>query len=125
MIEYTMARIVLITCGVLMLSAVVPPVTALFEDGESAEMQDQSESLCRMLDSFIGSDADEMTFCLRTVLPQNSSVSMDGYFITIIDGEKTYTYNTDCIIESDKDIYTSNDYVRLTKDNGTITVTML
>ena len=125
MIEYTMARIVLITCGVLMLSALVPPVTALFEDGESAEMQDQSESLCRMLDSFIGSDASEMTFFLRTVLPQNSSVSMDGYFITIIDGEKTYTYNTDCIIESDKDIYTSNDYVRLTKDNGTITVTML
>ena len=39
MMEYTMARVALAICGVVMLAAVVPPVTSLFDSEESADMQ--------------------------------------------------------------------------------------
>ena len=122
MMEYTMARVAMVMCGVLLITAVVPPVTSLFEEGETSSMQEQSEMLCRMIDSFHDSEAEEMTICLQTVLPQNTSLMMDGYFITITDGEKQYRYNTEYPMESDRDTYTSNDYIRVTKQGSTITI---
>ena len=123
--EYTMARVAMVMCGALLLAAVIPPVTSVYDGGESAVMQDQSETLCRMLDSFHDSEAEEMTICLQTVLPQNSSVMIGGYFVTIIDNDNQYRYNTEYTLESDRDVYTSNDYVRITKNNDSLTVESL
>ena len=125
MMEYTLARVVVVMCGAILLAAVIPPVTSVYDNGESAGMQDQSETLCRMLDSFHESEADEMTICLNTVLPQTSSVIIDSYFVTIIDGENQYRYNTEYTIESDKGVYTGNDYVKITKDNDALIVESL
>ena len=125
MMEYTMARVAMVMCGAIILAAVLSPVTSVYDDGESAVMQDQSESLCRMLDSFHDSEAEEMTICLQTVLPQNSSVMMGGYFITIIDNDNQYRYNTEYTLESDRDVYTSNDYVRITKNDDSLIVESL
>ena len=125
MMEYTLARMVTVTCGVLLLAAVLPPVTSIFDEGQSEGMQQQSETLCRMLDSFRESEAEEMTICLNTVLPQNSSVMMDGYFVTIICDESEYRYNTEYTMESDRDHYTSNDYIRITKNTDSIVVEIL
>ena len=66
-----------------------------------------------------------MTICLQTVLPQNSSVMMDGYFVTMIDGENQYRYNTEYVLESDSDVYTSNDYIRITKNGDFLIVESL
>jgi len=123
--EYTLARVVIVMCGVILVAAVIPPVTSVYDNGESVGMQDQSETLCRMLDSFHESEADEMTICLNTVLPQTSSVIIDSYFVTIIDGENQYRYNTEYTIESDKGVYTGNDYVKITKDNDALIVESL
>lgn len=125
MMEYTLARMAMVMCGVIILAAVVPPVTSVFDEGESAEMQNQSETLCRMLDSFYASETDEMTVCLQTVLPQNSSVMMDGYFITMIEGDSQYRYDTEYTMESDKNVYTGNDYIRLTKNGDSLIVESL
>ena len=125
MMEYTLARVVAVMCGAILLAAVIPPVTSVYDNGESVGMQDQSETLCRMLDSFHESEADEMTICLNTVLPQTSSVIIDSYFVTIIDGENQYRYNTEYTIESDKGVYTGNDYVKITKDNDALIVESL
>ena len=125
MMEYTLARMVMVVCGVVLLAAVIPPVISVYDEGESAGMQDQSESLCRMLDSFHDSEADEMTVCLNTVLPQNSSVMMGGYFVTIMDGEDQYRYNTEYTLESDRDVYTGNDYIRIVKNGDSLIVESL
>ena len=123
--EYTMARVAMVMCGALLLAAVIPPVTSVYDGGESAVMQDQSETFCRMLDSFHDSEAEEMTIYLQTVLPQNSSVMMGGYFVTIIDNDNQYRYNTEYTLESDRDVYTSNDYVRVTKDGDSLIIESL
>ena len=125
MMEYTLARVVTVICGAVLLAAVIPPVTSVYDDGESAEMQEQSETLCRMLDSFHGSEADEMTLCLDTVLPQNSSVVLDGFLVTIVDGEDRYRYFTDYTLKSDKSAYTSNDYIKVTKNGDSLIVESL
>ena len=125
MMEYTMARVAMVMCGVILLAAVMPPIASMYDGGESAVMQDQSETLCRMLDSFHDSEAEEMTICLQTVLPQDSSVVMDGYFVTIIDDDNEYRYNTEYVLESDKGVYTGNDYIRITKNNDSLIVESL
>ena len=61
-----------------------------------------------------------MVMCLNSVLPQQSSVIIDGYLVTIIDGENQYTYCTEHPIRSDRSDYNSNDYVRLSKDDSFI-----
>ena len=120
MMEFTLARMTMVVCGVIILAAVIPPVSSLFENEQSAEMQEQSEKLCVMLDAFYASEADEMVMCLNSVLPQQSSVIIDGYLVTIIDGENQYTYCTEHPIRSDRSDYNSNDYVRLSKDDSFI-----
>ena len=125
MMEYTMARVTMVFCGVMLLAAVVPPVASLFDDGEQNGMQEQSETLCRMLDSFHDSETDEMTLCLNTVLPKSTSVGMDGYFVTVIDGERQYRYSTEYPLESDREIYTNNDYIRITKNGDSLVIEAL
>ena len=125
MMEYTLARMVAVVCGVVLLAAVLPPVTSVFDDGQSEGMQQQSETLCRMLDSFHESEAEEMTICLNTVLPQNSSVMMDGYFVTIVNDEDQYRYNTEYTMRSEKEVYTSNDYIRITKNVDSLIIETL
>lgn len=120
MMEFTLARVVMVLCGIVMLAAIVPPVSTIYDNGESAEMQEQTELFCRMLDSFYTSEADEMTLCLCSVLPQHSSVSVDGYLVTISDGENDHIYNTEYRIINDKGFYSSNDYVRITKGDSVI-----
>ena len=125
MMEFTLARMTMVVCGVMILAAIIPPVSSLYENEESAEMQEQSEKLCKMLDVFYASEADEMIVCLNTVLPQQSSISMDGYLVTVIDGENMYTYNTEHPVISDRDRYNGNDYVRITKNGIFISITAL
>ena len=125
MMEFTLARVVTVLCGVIILAAVVPPVSSVYDNGESAEMQEQTELFCRMLDSFYASEADEMTLCLNSVLPQQSSVSFRGYIVTVTDGEAEHVYNTDHIVIGDRGCYDGNDYVRITKDDSTISIETL
>ena len=125
MMEYTMARVAMIICGAILLAAVVPPVVSLYDDGESSGMQHQSESICRMLDSFHDSEADEMTICLNTVLPQDCSVVMDGYFVMMIDGDNEYRYNTEYIMHSDSGSYSANEYIRITKNGDSLIIESL
>lgn len=125
MMEFTLARLTLAVCGVILLTSVVPPVASLFEKEEDAGMQEQSETLCRMIDAFYISEADEMVICLSTVLPQGSSVSIDGHLVTMLDGGNGFVCCTEHPVISDKDVYNGNDYVRFTKDDTCVMMAAL
>ena len=119
MMEYTVTRVVTIICGVLLIATVLPPIQSLFDDGESSEMQEQSQNICRMIDTFYTSEADEMALALNTVLPKDSCIVMDGYFVTVFDGDNQYRYDTVHELVSDRDSYGTDDIVRFTR-NGNI-----
>ena len=122
MMEYTMARVVTIVCSVALIATVMPPVQAMLDDSESSEMQEQSENLCRMIDAFFDSDADQLVIQMNTVLPKNSSVSMKGHFVTITDGDTSYRYDTRCEMVPVQDCYGPDDIVRFTRGDGKVIV---
>lgn len=125
MMEYTLARVVLVVCGVALVAAVISPVTSVYDNGESAVMQDQSETICRMLDSFYASEAEEMCFCFDSLLPMDASVYMDGHIVKIVSGEQEYVRGTEVTIVSDRDHYDSNDCVKVLKDGSSIVIESL
>ena len=125
MMEFTLARVAMILCGVVLLAAVVPPVTSAFDSEESAELDEQTELLCNMLDSFYRSEADEMIIPLNSVLPHDTSVSMDHHLVTMINGEQTCIGGTDVILESDMESYSGNDYLRFTKGDNKVMIESL
>ena len=125
MMEYTMARMALAVCGVIMLAAVVPPVTTLFNSEESADMQYQTENICKMLDTFYDSAADDMILSMNTILPQSSSLKIENRLITLIDDDKEYRAYTEYPVIADKNVYMKNDCVSITKCDDSIVITTL
>ena len=125
MMEYTVTRVVTIICGVLLIATVLPPVQSLFDDGESSEMQEQSQNICRMIDTFYTSEADEMSLALNTVLPNGSYMVMGGHFVTVFDGDREYRYDTVHELMPDRDSYGTDDILRFTRNGDTVIVETL
>ena len=122
MMEYTLARIVTIVCGVALIASILPPVQSMFDSSESSEMQEQSQNICRMIDAFYDSEADEMVIPLNSLIPTNSYVTLDGYFVTIYGDDAEHRYDTRCQLISDSDHYNSNDILRFTRDDGKVMI---
>ena len=122
MMEYTLARIVTIVCGVALIASILPPVQSMFDSSESSEMQEQSQNICRMIDAFYDSEADEMVISLSSLIPSDSYVSLDGYFVTIYDDDTEHRYDTRYQLVSDSDHYDANDILRFTRDDGKIMI---
>ena len=125
MMEFTLTRVVMAICGMLVLAAVIPSVNSLYDSEKSLELQEQTECICRMIDAFDVSETDEMILFLSTILPPDCSVSMDGHFVTVYDGDTSYRCDTRCQIISDRDSYGRNDCLRFTKDDRTVIIESL
>ena len=122
MMEYTLARIVTIVCGVALIASILPPVQSMFDESESTEIQEQSQNICRMIDTFYDSEADELVISLSSLIPSDSYVTMDGYLVTIYDGGSEHRYDTRYQLVSDSDHYDANDILRFTRDDGKIMI---
>ena len=122
MMEYTLARIVTIVCGVALIASILPPVQSMFDESESSEIQEQSQNICRMIDSFYDSEADELVISLNSLIPSDSYVTMDGYLVTIYDDGSEHRYDTRYQLVSDSDHYDANDILRFTRDDGKIMI---
>ena len=125
MMEYTVTRVVTIICGVLLIATILPPVQSLFDDGESSEMQEQSQNICRMIDTFYISEADEMVVCLNTVLPKDSFMTMEGYFVTVHSNDTEYRYDTVHELTPDRNSYGTDDIVRFTRNGDAVMIEAL
>ncbi|MFA5452256.1 MAG: hypothetical protein WC248_01620 [Candidatus Methanomethylophilaceae archaeon] len=91
MMEFTLARVTLGICGLLILAAVLSPVTEIFDDRETNELQEQADNLAKLFDSFYISEVDSMTLCMNEVLPScDSTITFDGNMLTLISNEKEY-----------------------------------
>lgn len=123
MMEFTISRVALGMCGIILLAAVLSPVTGLYDGKETVEMQEQTDNIAKMVDSFYLSEADNMTLNMGEILPSTSvSLKVDGNMITIVSDEDEFRSATRFTIASDEEIYGPNDIVRFTKtDNGVMT----
>ena len=123
MMEFTLSRVALMVCGVIMLAAVTSPVSSIFDEKEESCIQQQSENIAGMLDLFYESQADEMVICLSDMIPSAGiGLIFDGRFVELNDGNSSYRSAMRYVVESDDTVYNVNDIVRLTKTDGSILV---
>ncbi len=63
-----------------------------------------------------------MIISLNSLIPSDSYVTMDGYLVTICDGDEEHRYDTRYQLVSDSDHYDANDILRFTRDDGRIVI---
>lgn len=125
MMEFTLARVVMGLAGILLLASLVSPVTAMLEDRDDNEYQEQTDNIASTVDSFFDSEVDKMTVTMKDLLPDGSELKFRGNVIILTDGEKEFISQSSHSIECDKDEYNHNDVVSLTKMNDRVVISVI
>lgn len=125
MMEFTLARVVMGFAGILLLASLVSPVTAVLEDRDNSEYQEQIDNIASTVDSFYNSEVEKMTVTMKDLLPNGSELRFRGNVIILTDGDREFISQTSHGIECDKDGYSHNDVVSLTKMNNTVVISVI
>ena len=125
MMEFTLARVVMGLAGILLLASLVSPVTAMLEDRDDNEYQEQTDNIASTVDSFFDSEVDKMTVTMKDLLPDGSELKFRGNVIILTEGEKEFISQSSHSIEGDKDGYGHNDVVSLTKMNDRVVISVI
>lgn len=98
MIEFTLSRVCLGICGMILLSAVFVPTLNLFENGSEESMNGIAEDIAHTIDRFNASRADTMTVALRDILPEASSIYFKDNLVTIEKDGRPYRSFTNVVM---------------------------
>lgn len=86
-----MSRVCMIACGVIMLSAVLLPVTQTYDSMEDSNLTDAVDGVADMLDGFWESELDVMYIRGWEILPDSEcGLILDGNHITLYKNGKEY-----------------------------------
>lgn len=111
MIEFTMSRVTLIICGVMVLGAVVIPLQSFYDENYDQSMTDTADHISFILDEFWASDADTLTIRGWEILPSaDCSIEIEGHHLTVFQGGGSYraliSKNMDRIVIGHGDVVT-------------------
>ncbi|MDN5358038.1 MAG: hypothetical protein AB7D42_00200 [Candidatus Methanomethylophilaceae archaeon] len=91
MLEFTMSRVVLCICGVVLLGAVAIPFSGICSSNEDVRMTETADSIAEMIDSFYRSEADTMTLRGWDILPDaGCSMRAEGHVLILENNGKEY-----------------------------------
>jgi len=120
MIEFTMARVCLSVCGLLLLTAVIVPVTGMYESGAVDRESDVSDDLAKLIDNFYYSEMSEAVIPMNDILPNISSYAeFNGHLVTLTTDRGIYKSGTKVFVISDG-VLGYNDVIRLTKNGDAV-----
>lgn len=124
MMEFTLSRVVLGICGIVLLAAVMPPVNGIYDDRESFGYQEQTDRIALLFDSFYESEADTMTISFNDILPSSDSyIEIDGHLITLHTDGRTFLSAIDRQILSENTLsYGHNDVAMFMKSGDGVVV---
>ena len=122
MIEFTLSRVCMSVCGLMLLAAVVGPVTGMYESKTVSMETDVSDSIGTLIDGFYYSKMETITVSMSDVLPSTSSyVEFDGYLITMTTERGVYKSGTNvAVITGNDGPFGYGDIMKLTKDGGAV-----
>ena len=83
MIEFTMSRVMMCLCGVILLVSVVGVAQGIYDMGEDDRSQDAVERIGNMLDSFESSGLDEMILDGSMILTEGSYIHVHDGFVEL------------------------------------------
>jgi len=125
MIEFTMARVCLSVCGLLLLAAVIVPVTGMYESDAAGRESDVSDDIAKLIDNFYYSEMNEAVIPMNDILPNIFSYAeFDGRLVTLTTDRGVYKSGTKVFVISDGTLG-YNDIIRLTKNADAVTAERL
>lgn len=91
MMEFTLSRVSMIACGVILLAAICAPVSAAYTSMQDSEMRDAADGIARTVDRFWDSRADVMILRGWDVLPTSDcGLVIDGHDLVLTRNGKEY-----------------------------------
>ncbi len=97
MLEFTMSRVTLCICGAIVLGAIAVPLTGIYSEREDSAMEEGTDSVAGLLDTFFFSEADTLTLRGWEILPGSDyALKADGHVVTISNGSREYRSLTEC-----------------------------
>jgi hypothetical protein len=125
MMEFTLARVCMGVCGLMLLAAVVAPVTGMYESHTAKMESDVSDDIAKLIDSFYYSEMDEIVIAMNDILPNVMSYAeFSGYLVTLTTDRGVYKSGTNVPVISEG-TFGYSDMVRLYKSGGTVTAERL
>ncbi len=125
MMEFTLARVVLGVAGILLLASLVSPVAAMLEDRDDTEYQEQTDNIASAVSMFYNSDVEKMTLPVKDLLPNGTELRFNGPVVILTDGEKEFVSMSSCNIKSDRDSYSHNDVISLSKADNRVIISII
>ncbi len=120
MIEFTLSRVAVIICGVIMLGAVFAPVSALFEEEEADGMAAAADHASAILDRFWESETDVLTLRGSDILPgPGCRLEIAGQNVSLIDSSGK-EYRTAVAHGLESFVLSYNDVVELTRNGSSL-----
>ena len=123
MMEFTLARVSACVCGAMLILILFNPVTDSYEDRAETGCVDNCTALGDMFDSFMASQTDESVVALNIMLPDGgSSLTFDGSVMRISGESGEWDYVLRNGTDPDKESYTGNDLLQLTKSGDLLVI---
>ena len=123
MMEFTLARVSACICGAILVLVLFNPVTDSYEDRAQDERSDNCEALGDMFDSFMSSQTDESTVALNIMLPDDEShLTFEGNLMRVTSEKGEWDYVLRNQTDADRDCYTGNDLLQLTKSGDILVI---
>ena len=117
MMEFTLSRVAMSICGLILLVAVVAPVVHVFEESGDRDVQDIADDTAALIDRFERSKADKMILSVSDVLPgpSYSLILNDGVLTVENDG---HLYRSPLSSEVSGGTFVCGDMIEITKKDG-------
>ena len=123
MIEFTLSRVCLSVCGLLLLASVIVPVTGMYDRHAAGMESGISDNMASLVDTFYYSEMEELTISMSNILPSTSSyIEIRGNMITLTTERGTYKSGTGVHVTTDGgNVFTYHDVIRLSKNGDGVT----
>jgi len=122
MMEFTLSRVCMSVCGLILLAAIIVPVTGMYESKTVRMESGISDDIADLVDDFYYSEMSVLTISMSDILPSTSSyIEFNGHMVILTTDRGTYKSGTDVIVVSGGIPFGYGDIVRFTKTGDTVT----
>jgi len=117
MMEFTLSRVCMSVCGLILLASVIAPVTGMY-DARMANMEsDASDNIALMIDSFYYSEMEVLTINMNDILPDAYSyIELGDRHLTLVTEKGRHKSRTNVVMISDEITLSCGDIIRMSKN---------
>lgn len=83
MMEFTLSRVAVCACGLMIMAVVAGPAFGIFEDRADDGYASLAEDLASDVDAFASGEADRLVMDMSLYLPEGAEVCVSGYVLTL------------------------------------------